>query len=154
MDDLVQWLRAALDGEAEEARTVAAATEAHWSPGGEHLSDSVNEAESGAPVVVGTYEYLDWPVRQFIAAHDPARVLREIEAKRAIVAAYLPPGGDPHPGLPCINYEGQDPADYSGHDACSRHLEASKRLLHDDYVLRILALPYENRPGFQESWRP
>ena len=133
MDDLVQWLRAALDGEAEETRTVAAATEAHWSPGDEHLSDSVNEAESGAPVVVGTYEYLDWPVRQFIAAHDPARVLREIDAKRRIVDAHE-----------------RGPMPKGGTADCAQCWGA----VWPCPTLRLLALPFADRPGFQESWRP
>lgn len=85
---------------------------------------------------------------------DKDRVLCEIEAKRAIVDAYLPPGTDPHPGLPCINFDGQDPADYTRHDTCSRHLAASKRLLHFDYVLRLLALPYADHADYQETWRP
>jgi hypothetical protein len=33
-------------------------------------------------------------------------------------------------------------------------LEASKRLLHHDYVLRLLASVYADRPGFREEWRP
>ncbi|MGW3166969.1 DUF6221 family protein [Streptomyces sp. NPDC001142] len=82
------------------------------------------------------------------------RVLREVDAKRQIVDAYLPPGIDPHPGQPCINYEGQDPAEHTRRNACSRHLAASERLLHNDYALRLLALPYADHPDYQPEWRP
>jgi len=87
-----------------------------------------------------------------IARHDPARVLRDIAAKRAIVAAYLPAGGDPHPGLPCINYEGQDPANYSEWDTCSRHIKASERRIHHDYVIRLLASAWSDHPDCDPAW--
>ena len=80
--------------------------------------------------------------------------LAECDAKRRIIAAYLPPGADPHPGLPCINYEGQDLASYDEYDTCHRHLKASEKLIHHDYVLRLLALPYADRDGYREEWRP
>jgi hypothetical protein len=126
---------------------------------GERLDEDeriVREANTSPEMVTGIpRSYAAAPVALHIAEFaDPARVLREIDAKRAIVDAYLPPGEDPHPGEPCINYEGQDPAEYSGHDGCWRHLEASKRLLHHDYVLRLLALPYADRDGYRAEWAP
>lgn len=90
-----------------------------------------------------------------IARHDPTRVLAEVEAKQAILDAYLPPEGDPHPGLPCINYEGQNPADYDEYESCFRHLEVAPRLLRNDYVLRLLAVPYaDHHPDYDKAWRP
>ena len=80
------------------------------------------------------------------------RALRDIAAKRAIVAAYLPDGGDPHPGLPCINYEGQDPANYSEWDTCSRHIKASERRIHHDYVIRLLASAWSDHPDCDPAW--
>ncbi|MEU0831280.1 DUF6221 family protein [Streptomyces sp. NPDC005969] len=65
-----------------------------------------------------------------------------------------PPGADPHPGQPCVNHEDQDPAEHTRDKACSRHLAASERLLHHDYVLRLLALPYTDHPDYREDWRP
>jgi len=84
----------------------------------------------------------------------PARVLAEVDAKRRMVDAYLPPGADPHPGQECVNHEGQDPAEHTRDKACSRHLAASERLLHSDYVLRLLALPYADHPDYRDDWRP
>lgn len=89
----------------------------------------------------------------------PARALAEIGSKRQIVDAYLPPGGDPHPGLPCTNDIEGDPdgelyATMLFPDACVRHLKASERLLHHDYVLRLLALPYDSHPDYRQEWKP
>lgn len=109
MDELVRWLGVQLDEDERIAR--ACSGNGEWEA--EHIA------------IYGPN--LGVEVRAHMAAHDPARVLREINAKRRIVAAYLPPGGDPHPGLPCINYEGQDPADYEGHDACGPQAPAAAR---------------------------
>lgn len=88
----------------------------------------------------------------FIATNDPADVIADLDAKLAIIDAYLPPDADPHPGLPCINFKGQDPADYSEYDSCSRHLDAAPRLLRSDHVLRILARPFAGHTDYQEDW--
>lgn len=178
MDELVRWLTACLD---EDERIARAATPGPWwhNPGKQWLGPEAFEKYdlrqgeefvgygsphpfTGAVASTGPASNAQgMKDAAFIAAHDPARVLREIDAKRRIVAAYLPPGGDPHPGLPCTDdiegdpdgvfYAEQHPADQG---ACVRHLEASKRLLHHDYVLRLLALPYADRPGYEERWAP
>lgn len=156
MDEFVQWLTAQLDADAARATEAADNDSGEWFMGDKW---NVYRAEDEAPdedmetntlVVYGNVKSQS----EHIAEHDPARVLREIEAKRGIVAAYLPPGEDPHPGQPCINYDGQDPDEYDDYDSCFRHLEANKRLLRHDYVLRLLASAYEGRPGYQEAWRP
>lgn len=164
MDDLVQWLHAQLD---EDERIAQAAPGPVW----EHRQIRGDFDES---VVFEDYIALGDPDRNVVVFSEvgpealafalrlhPARVLREIDAKRQIIAAYLPPGGDPHPGLPCtddiegdpngLHYAELHPAEQG---ACVRHLKASERLLHHDYVLRLLALPYADRPGYREEWRP
>jgi hypothetical protein len=133
MSDLSQFLRDRLD---EDARIARAATP--------DLSNLTGWIEVEHPETKADEEHA--------MRHVPPRILAEVESKLAIVDAYLPPGENPHPGLPCVNFEGQDPADRDDHDACSRHLEASKRLLHHDYVLRLLARPYRNHPDFDASW--
>jgi hypothetical protein len=152
MDDLVAFLRARLDE--DEAAAAAAqqettgcwtARETDWGGG------SVVEDGGGALILPTAANDVHYP---HVARHDPARVLAEVEAKRKIVDAYLPPGADPHPGLPCINYEGQDPAQYDEYGACERHWQASKTLLHEDFVLRLLALPYAGHPGYRPEWAP
>lgn len=130
--------------EASEYGTPARPTAPRW-----YVEDSMDD---GVITTVDPQASADEGVARHIAEWDPARVLLEVESRLAIVAAYLPPGGDPHPGLPCVNFEGQDPADRNGHDPCSRHLEASKRLLHGDYVLRLLSRPYRDHPDFDPTW--
>ena len=58
-----------------------------------------------------------------IARHDPARIVRDVEAKRRILD-----------GVPCTDYLGDA-------SVCRR-------------TLKLLALPYADRPGFRDEWRP
>lgn len=114
MDDLVRWLRAQLD-EDERIAWDACGPGNRW-----------EVADSGASV---SQEDRD---AAHIARHDPARVLREIDAKRRLLARY------------------------------EELLTASKKegLIGDvteeyqDFLLRLLALPYADRPGFREGWAP
>ena len=99
------------------------------------------------------------PVNDFVEQYgEPAAdpdVISDLDAKLAIVDAYLPPGETPHPGQPCVNYEGQEPEDYDDYEACSRHVEASKKLLRHDYVLRLLAQPFAGHQDYKgEEWAP
>jgi hypothetical protein len=72
-----------------------------------------------------------------IATHSPARVLREIDAKRRTIELCVPPLVDvTGPGEPERSFvpgEGQP----WGLD-----------------VLKLLVLPYVDRPGYREEWRP
>lgn len=160
-DDLIAFLRARLD---EDEQIANAATPPPWVA---QVGAGSNPDDGRKHTLVGRVA-VDVPGRQkwlysgnehggtavHIANWDPARVLADVDAKRKIVDAYLPSGGDPHPGLPCINYEGQDPAEYFSYDSCERHIAASARLLRSDYVLRLLALPYVDHPDYREEWRP
>lgn len=67
----------------------------------------------------------DRGVAELIAAHDPAHVLAECAAKRVIVR-FCDPAGAP-------DGEGRFVA---------------------EHVLQILALPYADRAGYREEWRP
>jgi hypothetical protein len=61
----------------------------------------------------------------FIAEWDPARVLREVDSKRRVIGA-----------IEHLLVQVDDPfADV-------------------DDMLRLLALPYTDRPGYLDSWRP
>lgn len=82
-----------------------------------------------------------------IMRHDPARVLAEVDAKRRILAGvehYL----DPHPGQPCTNEDEDDL-----YEPCELHVAHMKTAV-TPYVLRLLALPYVDRPGYREEWTP
>jgi hypothetical protein len=116
---LVQFLHAQLD---EDERIAREAPPGPWYIGG--------AVDPTKPCQVNTFpdlrlvaDGLNWLVAEHIAAHNPARVLREIDAKRRIVDRYewLREHGD------------------TGGTA---------------WVLPLLALPYADRPGYREEWRP
>jgi hypothetical protein len=122
MDDLVQWLRDRLD---EDERIARAASLGPWVQSG--IGDygwTVTFGRPGAGVETDDSEQ-GLADADFIAAHDPARVLREIDSKRRMIGAIehlLVQVDDPFAGV--------------------------------DDVLRLLALPYADRPGYREEWRP
>lgn len=133
MDELARWLGEQLDEDGRIARAAAAESEEHWSPGDKNVSDSVNSAEYGSPVVIGPYEYLDWAIREHIAEWDPARALREIDSKRQLLTLHRPYVAEP--GQACLG--------------CAGGIEWETCP-----VVRLLALPYADRPGYQDEWRP
>jgi hypothetical protein len=129
--DLVQWLTAALDDDERIAR--AAADELGGTPlGAEWRYDdrSVETSRERDLVAVGSQDFMEPRVGAHIAEHDPARVLREIAAKRKRIALHQPEPGQ-HP-------------DFCGYD--KHELPC--------LPLRLEAAPYEDRPGYQEAWRP
>jgi hypothetical protein len=91
-------------------------------------ADDPYEGEQNDLVVYGNVK----PQSEHIARWDPARVLREVEAKRRIVDWVV--GAQAAAGEP----PGFDPAD-------------AEALTH---AVRLLALPYADRPGYDEAWRP
>ena len=111
MDDLVTWLRAQLD---EDERYAREARPGPWTADGgmvyvNHPTDEVvNYTESA----------------EHIARWDPARVLREVEAKRKIIDELerCGPTTDGHAGL--------------------------------RFAVQCLALPYADRSGYRDEWRP
>ncbi|MFD5217476.1 DUF6221 family protein [Streptomyces tendae] len=120
MNDLVQWLRAQL---ADDERIARAAHAPNWSTDGrrglhygvedEWITDALTTADA-----------------DHMARHDPARVLREIDAKRQVIAE---------------------------HDVYGRKLGERMDCQSLDFpcrTLRLLALPYADRPGYRPDWRP
>ncbi|MEU5772700.1 DUF6221 family protein [Streptomyces venezuelae] len=85
MSEIADFLRARYAE--RRALAVAAAEDSGmtWSPGDECLSSSVHETDSGAPVVIGPWDYLDWDVRRHIAINDPAAVIADCDAKLSLV---------------------------------------------------------------------
>lgn len=127
MDDLVQWLRAQLD---EDERIARAAGGVGWLRA-EHPGETVVIFDSrGEPVVYDE----GWPTEEqqaHIAEWDPARVLREIDAKRQII--------DQHE-----RYAAERRRMMGGWDPQSD----------DSPILAALAAVYADRPGYREEWRP
>lgn len=72
---------------------------------------------------------------EHIARHDPARVLREIEADRALIADYT------------SAQETVDAIDYPNMYDVGRAQGLEE-------AVRRRASAYDHRPGYQESWRP
>ena len=128
MDELVEWLRAQLEIDEEIARAAAHYEAGNWTTKGGHpvsvADELVEQADTFERVVVFDEGSPSEEQAHHIAEHDPARVLREIDAKRRIIGR--------------INSH----AAVMGWDE-----------VHGD-VLRSLALPYADRPGYEESWRP
>ncbi|MFF5795775.1 DUF6221 family protein [Streptomyces albogriseolus] len=120
MDELVRWLGAQLD---EDERIARRAGDSFRQIGetGVIVATEGDRAEECASA--------NWAgVAAHIVTHDPARVLREVAAKRQIIER-------------CTRVQGLLLDDFT-----------AERLADD--VLALLALPYADRPGYREEWRP
>ncbi|MEU7787681.1 DUF6221 family protein [Amycolatopsis sp. NPDC049159] len=145
MDDLITWLRAQLD---EDERVAREAGGAAWSVGTEETPDGENAYYS-----IGAYgeePFVDTDVTErakfdHIVYWDPARVLREVEAKRAII--------DMHQPDTQFSSDQQFCRKCATGDSCDDCLDYSTQVWPCS-TLRLLALPYSDHPGYEESWRP
>ncbi|MFE2039700.1 DUF6221 family protein [Streptomyces sp. NPDC059477] len=90
-----------------------------------------------------------------IAAHDPARALREIDAKRQILALHIQ---EDTGAEGCIEY--LDQYGWQSWMPLARLKCAICGLAEPDgkgipcTTLRVLALPYADRDGYRYEWRP
>lgn len=131
MDDLVRWLGEQLDEDERIARRAADYDDgaSHDVQGSVGTWTCLDESEwFGASyrggVIAPRIGYANAPeLGAHIVEWDPARVLREIDAKRQIVDRYV-----------WLREHGD-----TGGIA---------------WVLPLLALPYADRPGYREEWRP
>lgn len=127
MDDLARWLSAQLNADERIARR-AGDSFRQIGETGVIVATEGDRAEECATA--------NWTgIAEHIAAWDPARVLREIDAKRALLRRAN--GGVDYPHT----HPGEDDANHLG-----RH--------HDDGLLRLLALPYADREGYRAEWAP
>jgi DNA-binding transcriptional regulator YbjK len=164
MDDLAQWLRAQID---EDERIARSATSGPWRDHDTHLgqyghtatvlSGEGNDTDLRAWLPSMSQESWDetrnvWADAAHIAAHDPARVLREIDAKRQVLDRYV---GAAQAVEELATVRQQLHA--RGQDVLMTELEQESAVHRRDTlhgVLHLLALPYADRPGYLESWRP
>jgi hypothetical protein len=161
VNELSEWLRAQLDVDERIAQAaqgvdlraslgpvdvrtgapshVTVASSERWSVVDQDIEFRPYQATITVPggVKVGATTWSDdlsaTDVAEHIARHDPARVLAEVGAKRRIIdlfAGVASELGD----VPVSPYEGYA----SG--------------LRD--AVRLLALPYADRPGYRDEWRP
>lgn len=127
--DLVAFLRRMLDAEAEAAQAAIDSefvTSGKWDARGPYGDDDRYgniRSELNEQIIE---EDLLWPVAAHIARHDPARVLRRVEAEREIV--------DVAEGF----LAGDSPLIY--------------KLAMD--MLTGLAAVYADHPDYREEWRP
>ena len=113
MDDLVQFLRDRYD---EDERVVR---DANTSP----------EMVTGIP-----RSYVDAPMSRHISRFaDPARVLRETKAKRALLDRFLPDAA-------------------SADEQINEEWHADSTLADD--LLCTMAMSYADHPDYREEWRP
>ncbi|GAA3483575.1 DUF6221 family protein [Streptomyces yanii] len=126
-NDPVEFLRARLDEEADLARRCDGDGCGEWTALGGTVYFCRMDL-SGFPPVIARH----------IAVHDPARVLREIEAERDVLArhAFGPAGGDPE-----LPWDDRDDCRYDG------------ELRPCDDVLD-LALPYAHHADYRREWLP
>lgn len=152
MDDLVQWLRAQLDGDERAAEAA--------SPGPWHVNAESDEvlAVDGITVADG-FALSSRQLRattEHIARHDPARVLREIEIDRELLAEYERTLRS-HEGhqRESARLAGSGDDDVFRRNALRREADYLPAMLHilERWAKRKAAV-YSDRPGYQESWRP
>ncbi|MFJ4712705.1 DUF6221 family protein [Streptomyces sp. NPDC088785] len=124
-DDLVQWLGEQLD---EDERIARAATAGPWTQSGiGEYGWGVAFSVPGAGVEANDSDQ-GRADADFIAAQDPARVLREIDAKRELLVWLVRKD------------------DWA--------LDNDLWTWDSDDALLLLALPYADRPGYREEWKP
>jgi len=130
MDELVRWLGEQLD---EDERIARATHPVFLAWEYDHSVREVRDLGNGNELVHGIGPHYG----EHIAEHDPARVLREIDAKRRMIEAFER-----------TSY-GENTAPHEDMRNVSGAKVDSWR-----FALRLLALSYIDRPGYREEWRP
>lgn len=139
MDDLIVFLRARHDEEAALATEATQETTGRWTARTTANGDTLVEDDDGA-LILPTVRTQGVVQYQHIAHQDPARVLREIDAKRQILHLHRPvhrrstgsgTAMSETCGI-CDHFPGQHPC----------------------LTLRLLSLPYADHADYQQSWRP
>ncbi|MFF7130363.1 DUF6221 family protein [Streptomyces sp. NPDC008240] len=133
MDELVRWLTACLDEDEQIAR---AATPGPWTVDSATYAERIDSPDG--PVIAGgrwggeasVFESTEDALH--IAAHDPARVLREIDPDRQLLAMYAEVAAN---DLNDVEYA---------------HGWANALGL----AVRLRASAFSDRPGYREEWRP
>ncbi|MFF9631749.1 DUF6221 family protein [Streptomyces fradiae] len=170
VDDLIEFLRARLDEDAERARAAAArpdaASEEAWRVSGSHSDAggtywSVTAGVMGQEVVElvgggmsGGGAHTEG-MAEHIARHDPARVLAEVDAKRRLLDLHALV----HRDVLWLDSEGGEATEeiaVCGH-CVPRHSCFSDRGAVPQggcATLRLLATPYADHPDYRNDWRP
>jgi hypothetical protein len=157
MTDLITWLRAQLDEDERVARRAGWDFPA-WSYDRETFTVS-----SGAGPIAG-HGQIGSPLNdvdgEHIARHDPARVLADVQAKRRIldehaVSTKAETGWTGEVvGKRTWGETGRVLYSCRICDFGGRHEDAEYHSKPGCLTVRLLALPYADRLGYLEEWRP
>lgn len=146
MTDLIEFIKARLDEAEQLARNC---TEREWRPDGANsCAVYVRRADYSTRTIARCANGYDddFDNSRHIARHDPARVLRKVEADRLILDALdLTP-------CPCSRAQR-----CVIHDSSAGPPESAVERYADpltEAVLRALALPHDEHPDYRDEWRP
>lgn len=151
MDDLARWLHAQLDIDTARATAAADGDSGEWFMGDKwnvyRAEDETpdEDRETNTLVVYGNVK----DQSEHIAAHDPARVLREIDAKRQVLTEYVK-AVEAMEELTAL----RERLNAGGQDLFMTEMGLGSAIHKRDAlraVLRLLALPYSDRPGYEEA---
>jgi hypothetical protein len=131
VEDLVQWLRQQLDEDERVARGAAVDQSPPWMAMGDD-GESFISTGNGGIIRDGDYGGR-LIVSEHIALHDPARVLREVEATRFVIETLR---------------------GYEPDDEWASEPDMGQRRNNAAGAMRRLATVYSDRPGFRDEWRP
>lgn len=142
MAELIEFLRARLD---EDERIAIAASgcampEAQSAGDRWRLSDGEiypsDRSRHPGSIITGWDGWFETGHGEHVARHDPARVLAEVNAKRRILDEIVPQ---------IIGLDWQIISEWgSSQNEPDEHLP----------LLKLLALPYADHPGYCDGWRP
>lgn len=152
MSDISVFLKDRLDEDEQIANTSirgcierAEWSYEEWTPGSRGGSGEViapnDRDSSGYPEMItrdaeGMQQAVDERDGPHIARHDPARVLREVAAKRAIIEAYMESGRE-----------------FTRHMEAGAPVEARFGAMQAlEHVIRNLATVYADHPDYREEW--
>jgi hypothetical protein len=133
MDDLIAFVSARLD---EDEAAAGYATQPPWT----NSAPGPFVGAEGRGIIAQTREGGD---AEHIARHDPARVLREVAAKRAILAAH------PH-----VKVEYPSGSANFGCEPCEHDSEYG--MYGDGWckTARALASVWSDHAGYRQEWKP
>lgn len=137
MSDLIEFLRARLD---EDEQTALAASPGPWAPNDECDEVLAVDGERVADGFALSGRQLRATV-DHIARHDPARALREVEAKRRILARHQP-----------IEVFGIMLCTHCGVVAGGQSARAAMSWPCPE--LRDAAAAHSDHPDYRDEWRP
>ncbi|MFE9127067.1 DUF6221 family protein [Streptomyces sp. NPDC007148] len=161
MDDLVKWFGAQLDEDERIARAASWTDDANaWhaepSPFGArdagqrwYIEDAIDDGVvSHVDPAASDHE----GVARHIAEWDPARVLREIDSKRRVLGVYASALKD----RAALRDRMREVVDSDPDEFYRLHRQESDligRARQLGPIVRLLALPYADRPGYLDDWR-